>query len=185
MQERVTTKKWSSDFFVRKSVPPQTKSWLRLWLLVSYTCTCNELLPHLLISHFYRAAAMQARSSCEHLSICLSVKRMHCDKTKALSEKSSIMTNRNSSGLGPKTSPGIFQLSQPTQIMWRRVLLLIRPPDINMSGGLKLYCCNFFTRLLSYILLHRAAAAHQMYIHHRFSRRVYSIPHSAFSPPLP
>ena len=41
-----------------------------------------------------------------------------------------------SSGLGPKTGPGIFQLGQPTQFI-TTVLLLIRPPDIEMSEGLK------------------------------------------------
>ena len=49
---------------------------------------------------FYRAAAMQVRSSYEHLSVRpsvrLAVKRVNCDKTKASSEKSSIMTNRKS-----------------------------------------------------------------------------------------
>jgi len=49
MQERVTTKKRSSDFFVRKSAPPQTKSWLRLcvmrWGLANLqTCRRTELL---------------------------------------------------------------------------------------------------------------------------------------------
>ena len=43
---------------------------------------------------------MQARYSYEHLSVrpsvCLSVKHVDCDKTKAPSEKSSIMTNRKS-----------------------------------------------------------------------------------------
>ena len=39
---------------------------------------------------------MQARSSYERLSVRLSVKRVNCDKTKARSEKSSIMTNRKS-----------------------------------------------------------------------------------------
>ena len=62
-------------------------------------CTRGEL-KKLLVSRkcsFYRAAAMQARYCDEHLSVCLSVrlsvKRVHCDKTKAPSEKSSIVTN--------------------------------------------------------------------------------------------
>ena len=50
---------------------------------------------------FYRAAAMQPRYCDEQLSVCLSarlsVKCVNCDKTKAPSEKSSIMTNRKSS----------------------------------------------------------------------------------------
>ena len=79
-----------------------------------------------------------------------------------------------SSGLGPKTGPGIFQVGQPTQIMRMRVLLLIRPPDIDMSKGLNLYCCNLFLPDSYPILLHRAAAAHQN-VYHRFGRRLYSI----------
>ena len=43
---------------------------------------------------------MQRGLSDEHLSVCLSVrqsvKRVYCDKTKAPSEKSSVMTNRKS-----------------------------------------------------------------------------------------
>ena len=31
--------------------------------------------------HFYHTAAMQARFSYEHPSVCLSVKRVNCDKT--------------------------------------------------------------------------------------------------------
>jgi len=51
---------------------------------------------------FYRAAAMLAKSFYEYLSVrlsvCMSVRlsNVNCDKTKAPSEKSSIMTNRKS-----------------------------------------------------------------------------------------
>jgi len=68
----------------------------------------------------------------------------------------------DSSGLGPKTGPSIFQLGQPTQIIWTTVLLLIRPPDIEMSKSLSFTTVIFLP--VSYpIFLHRAAAAHQMY----------------------
>jgi len=50
--------------------------------------------------HFTALHCMQRGLSDEHLSVCLSVrlsvKRVNCDKTKAPSEKSSIMTNRKS-----------------------------------------------------------------------------------------
>jgi len=44
---------------------------------------------------YYRAIAKHAHGIVvEILTVCLSVKRADCDKTKAPSEKSSIMTNR-------------------------------------------------------------------------------------------
>ena len=73
-----------------------------------------------------------------------------------------------SSGLGPKIGPGIFQLGQPTQSILTRVLLLIRAPDIDMSEGLKLYCCIFYRLLYFY-------TAQRPPIKCRFGRRVYSI----------
>ena len=83
---------------------------------------------------------------------------------------------RYSSGLGPKTGPGIFQLGQPSQIIWPTLLLLIRPrPDIDMSEGLKLYCCNFSTRLLSYTSTPRSGRPSKFNVYHRFGCRVYSI----------
>ena len=49
---------------------------------------------------YYRVAAMQSRYCDKHLSVRLSVrpsvKRVHCDKTKAPSEKKFNMTNRKS-----------------------------------------------------------------------------------------
>ena len=50
-------------------------------------------------SSFYRAALYAGQSflwESVRLSVCLSVKRVNCDKTKAPSEKSSITTNRKS-----------------------------------------------------------------------------------------
>ena len=65
-------------------------------LIVSFICCRDNHCSlwkrwHLyFLANFYRAAAMQARSSYEYLSVCQSVyKRMYCDKTKAPSEKSS------------------------------------------------------------------------------------------------
>jgi len=65
-------------------------------------------------------------------------------QSKEWSRARSKSRSSTSSGLGPKSGPGIFQLSQPSQILCTRVLLLIRALDIDMSEGLKLYCCNFF-----------------------------------------
>ena len=70
---------------MKYSFNESTTSW---YLITLYSCFTWL--------HCYRAAAMQPRSSYEHLSVCLSVKRVDCDKTKAPSEKSSIMTDRKS-----------------------------------------------------------------------------------------
>ena len=86
-----------------------------------------------------------------------------------------------SSGLGPKTDPGIFQLGQPTQIIWTRALPLIRPPDIYVSEGLKLYCCSFFYETpISYTSTPRPLSN----VYHRFGRRVYSTFPLSILPPL-
>jgi len=81
-------------------------------------------------------------------------------------------------GLGTKTCPGIFQLGQPTQIIWTRVLLLIRLSDID-SICRKIYCCNFFTRLLSYTSTPRSCRKSNVY--HRCIRSI--LPLSIFSTP--
>ena len=56
----------------------------------------KEYLDTVLAPVFTALHCMQGGLSYERLSICPSVKRVNCDKTKAPSEKSSIMTNRKS-----------------------------------------------------------------------------------------
>ena len=77
-----------------------------------------------------------------------------------------------SSGLGPKTGPGIFQLGQPTQTIWTRVLLLIRLPTSICWKALSFTAAIFFTRLLSYTSTPRSGRPSNVY--HRVGRRVYS-----------
>ena len=85
-----------------------------------------------------------------------------------------------SSGLGPKIGPGILYLGQPTQIIWTTVLLLIRPPDIDMSEGLRFYCCNFSTYTTT------PCSGCPSNVYHRFGRRIYWILHLSIlaTPPL-
>ena len=64
-------------------------------VLVLFLCQTSELMLLMVETvitvctdhDFYRAAAMQVRYSYERLSVCLSVKRMDCDKTKAPRKK--------------------------------------------------------------------------------------------------
>jgi len=66
------------------------------------TFSSNNTITLVNSDSFYRAALHAGRSFL-WASVCLSVKRVNCDKTKAPSKKSSIMTNR--------TSPTSFPMS--------------------------------------------------------------------------
>ena len=78
----------------------------QLLLLAVRTSTYTDPVMHLWFC--YRATAKHTHGlavdiclSVHPSSVCLSVKHVHCDKTKAPSEKSSIMTNRKSSTCFP------------------------------------------------------------------------------------
>ena len=84
----------------------------------------------------------------------------------------SLRFHKSSSGLGPKSGPGIFQLGQPTQTIWTRVLLLIRLLTSICRKALSFTAAIFFTRLLSYTSTPRSGRPSNVY--HRVGRRVYS-----------
>ena len=65
---------------------PKHTNWTNLLAIPALKAPMiRSILHQFPISSFYCTAAMQARSFYEHVSVCLSVKRVHCDKTKQIS----------------------------------------------------------------------------------------------------